>query len=154
MGYLRPFRGQAARERTGTGLAANTLPRHARLGMPEPAPTGDRTYSRADLWTGSRSRGRSRSRTLLADRRDTPEAATPCMLVRARALACAENHSQRTEKQEAADGRTNMCAHVTARRPGMTVCAQHFGQAGKRVCELSASAATVQMPCEFRLLEF
>jgi hypothetical protein len=34
----------------------------------------------------------------------------------------------------------------------MRVRAQHRGQAGKSVCELSASVAMIEMPCEFGLL--
>jgi hypothetical protein len=36
----------------------------------------------------------------------------------------------------------------------MAVRAQHFGQAGQSVCELSAIVATVEMLCEFRLVSF
>jgi hypothetical protein len=73
------------------------------------------------------------------------------MLARARALACAENQRQRTQKQEAADGSRNMCLHVAVWRRAMRVRAQHRGQAGKSVCELSASVAMIEMPCEFGL---
>jgi len=74
------------------------------------------------------------------------------MPVRVRGLACAENQRQRTQKQEAADGRRNMCFHVSAWRCAITVCAQHCGEAGKSVCESGARVASIEMPCELDLL--
>src|SRR5262245_61191968 len=98
--------------------------------------------------------GCSSSHTGLADRRDTPEALTPRAVVLSRAVAPAQNYRQRAEKQEAAGSRTHMCSHVSARGRGKTVGAQHFGQAGESVCELSARVATLKMPCQFRPVRF